>query len=163
DFHVTGVQTCALPIWAIDSGDDENGAIHLRGAGNHVLHVVGVAWAVDVRIVTVRRRVFDVRGGDRQNLRRVATALRFRSLGNLIVGNRGRSPAAVGRDFRQRCRQRGLAVVNVSDRSDVAVRLVPLKLCLGHDWLSSVLFYSPRASRQGSHWFLFPTPAWLPI
>src|SRR5687768_5593384 len=60
---------------AVDRRDDENGAVHLRGAGDHVLDVVGVARAVDVRVVAIRRRVLDVARGDRQDLRRIATAL----------------------------------------------------------------------------------------
>ena len=51
---------------AVDSRHDQDRAVHLRGARDHVLHVVGVAGAVDVRVVAVRRRVLDVRGRDRQ-------------------------------------------------------------------------------------------------
>ena len=36
---------------AVGGGDDEDRAVHLRGAGDHVLHIVGVAGAVDVRVV----------------------------------------------------------------------------------------------------------------
>ena len=45
--------------------DDEDRAVHLGGAGDHVLHVVGVAGAVDVRVVALVGLVFDVRGVDR--------------------------------------------------------------------------------------------------
>jgi hypothetical protein len=41
--------------------DHQDRAVHLRGARDHVLHVVGVAGAVDVRVVTVGRLVLDVR------------------------------------------------------------------------------------------------------
>jgi hypothetical protein len=41
-------------------------------------------------------------------------------------------------DLGDRCGQRGLAMVNVTDGADVAVRLVPLKLSLGH--CSNLLF-----------------------
>ena len=40
-------------------------AVHLRRAGDHVLDVVGVAGAIDVRVVPVRRLVLHVRRGDR--------------------------------------------------------------------------------------------------
>ena len=43
----------------------QNAAIHLRRAGDHVLDVVGVARAIDVRIVPVLGLVLDVRGRDR--------------------------------------------------------------------------------------------------
>ena len=40
------------------------GGVHLGGAGDHVLDVVGVARAVDVRVVALLGLVLDVRGGD---------------------------------------------------------------------------------------------------
>jgi hypothetical protein len=45
---------------AVDGADHEDAAVHLRGAGDHVLDVVGVARAVDVRVMPVRRRILDV-------------------------------------------------------------------------------------------------------
>ena len=39
--------------------------VHLRRPGDHVLHIVRVPGAVDVRVVTVRRLVLHVRRGDR--------------------------------------------------------------------------------------------------
>eukprot|EP00964_Phaeocystis_antarctica_P073118 scaffold44833_cov66-Phaeocystis_antarctica.AAC.1 len=50
---------------AVGRRDDQDGAVHRRGAGDHVLHVVGVAGAVDVRVVPVRRLVLHVRAVDR--------------------------------------------------------------------------------------------------
>ena len=50
---------------AVRRRDHEHRAVHLRRAGNHVLDVVGVAGAVDVRVVPVRRLVFDVGDVDR--------------------------------------------------------------------------------------------------
>ena len=40
---------------AVGGRHDQDRAVHLRGAGDHVLHVVGVAGAVDVRVVAVLR------------------------------------------------------------------------------------------------------------
>ena len=45
--------------------DHQDRAVHLGGAGDHVLDVVGVAGAVDVGVVAVLGLVLDVRGGDR--------------------------------------------------------------------------------------------------
>jgi hypothetical protein len=46
---------------------------------------------------------------------------------------------------RDRCRQRRLAVVYVTDRADVDVRLVPFKLLFGHvAWSPPTLFGIPR-------------------
>ena len=49
---------------AVVGADHEDRAVHLGGARDHVLDVVGVARAVDVRVVAVLGLVLDVRGGD---------------------------------------------------------------------------------------------------
>ena len=49
---------------AVGGGHHQDGAVHLRRAGDHVLHIVGVAGAVDVSVVTVGRLVLDVSGVD---------------------------------------------------------------------------------------------------
>ena len=49
---------------AVGRGDDEDGPVHLGGAGDHVLDVVGVARAVDVGVVAGVRLVLDVGDGD---------------------------------------------------------------------------------------------------
>ena len=101
-------------------------AVHLRRAGDHVLDVVGVARAVDVRVVALLRLVLHVRRGDRD----AALAL-FRRLVDLVVRHELR--AALRRQhLGDRRRQRRLAVVDVTDRADVHVRLVALELLLGH-------------------------------
>src|SRR5438270_6963070 len=50
---------------AVGGGHDQDGAVHLGGAGNHVLDVVRVPGAVDVRIVPLVGRVFHMRRRDR--------------------------------------------------------------------------------------------------
>ena len=64
---------------AVGRGNHQDRAVHLRRAGDHVLDVVRVARAVDVRVVAVRRLVLDVRGRDRN----AALAL-FRSVVNRV-------------------------------------------------------------------------------
>ena len=116
---------------AVDGADHEDGAVHLRRAGDHVLDVVGVARAVDVRVVPVRGRVLDVARRDRQNLRLVAAALRLGRLGDLVVRDELR-PALVGRHLGERRGQRGLAVVDVPDGADVHVRFAAIEFFFGH-------------------------------
>jgi len=74
----------------------------------------------------VRRLVLDVRRRDRDPAR-----LLFRRLVDLVVG-RERRAARLRQNLRDRRRQRRLAVVDVTDRPDVAVRLVPLEFRLCH-------------------------------
>ena len=66
---------------AVGGRDHEDRAVHLGGARDHVLHVVGVARAVDVGVVTVLRLVLDVRRGDRD-----AARLLLRSVVDLVEG-----------------------------------------------------------------------------
>jgi hypothetical protein len=49
---------------AVGGGHDQDGAVHLRRAGDHVLDVVGVPGAVDVGVVPVLGLVLDVGGVD---------------------------------------------------------------------------------------------------
>src|SRR5699024_6197553 len=50
---------------AVGGGAHQNGAVHLRGTGDHVLDVVGVTGAVDVRVVALVGGVFHVRRRNR--------------------------------------------------------------------------------------------------
>ena len=112
---------------AVRGGDDEDRAVHLRRARDHVLDVVGVTRAVDVRVVTVRRLVLDVRGVDRD----AALALLGSSVDRREVAGSG-AAAVLGQHLRDRCREGRLTVVDVPDRADVEVRLRALELLLCH-------------------------------
>ncbi len=127
---LTGQQNvlAGLGHGAVRCRTDQNAAVHLRGTGDHVLHVVGVARAIDVGVVTVFRLVFHMRRGDRDPAR-----LLFRRTVDLVIG------LEVTEILRDRRRQRRLAVVNVTNRADVAMRLVTFKLCLSHGLAPSSL------------------------
>ena len=121
---------------AVGGRDDEDRAVHLGGAGDHVLHVVGVPGAVDVGVVAGVGLVLDV--GDRD--RDAALAL-LRGLVDLVErGEVGQT--LVGLALGDRGRERGLAVVDVPDRADVHVGLRALELLLSAICRSS-LVYSP--------------------
>ena len=92
-------------------------AVHLRRAGDHVLHVVGMARAIHVRVVPRWRLVLHVRRRNRDPAR-----LLFRRLVNLVVG-RELAPDLLRHHLGQRRRQRRLAVIHVPNRPHVHVRL----------------------------------------
>ena len=119
---------------AVGGGHHQDRAVHLRGAGDHVLHIVGVAGAVDVRVVALVGLVFDVRGRDRD-----AARLLFRRLVDLVIG-RERRTARLRQNLGDRRRQRRLAMVDVTDRADIAVRLVAVEFLFGHGTLRSGSF-----------------------
>ena len=110
----------------VGRGHDQDRAVHLGGAGDHVLDVVGVARAVDVGVVARVGLVLDVGDGDGDAaltllgrvVDRVEGAVLGLALQRQVLGDRRG--------------ERRLAVVDVTDRADVDVRLVALELLLGH-------------------------------
>ena len=117
---------------AVGSSDNQDGAVHLSSTGDHVLDVVGVAGAVNVSVVTLISLVLDVSNGDRD----AALAL----LGSLVdvfeCGEVCRSGAVgtvvLGQNLGDGRSQRGFAMVNVTDGTNVYMRLRAIKLFLGH-------------------------------
>ena len=69
--HLAGEENvlAGLGHRAVGRGYNENGAIHLSGAGDHVLDVVGVTRAINVSIVTSIGLVLHVRDRDRNATR----------------------------------------------------------------------------------------------
>ena len=134
---------------AVGGGDDEDRAVHLRRAGDHVLHIVGVPGAVDMGVVAVRGLVLDMRGRDRD-----AAGLLLRRLVDLVVG-RERRPAGLRQNLGDRRRQGRLAVIDMADRPDVAVRLRAREFFLGHRPTPSV--GTSCLSRQRSAYAYFAT------
>ena len=110
---------------AVVGGDDEDGAVHLGGAGDHVLDVVGVAGAVDVGVVPVGRLVLDVGDGDGDRLEVVALGA---ALGDVLVALELRRACSCRPGGPRSRRSGGLAVVDVADGADVDVRLGPLQI-----------------------------------
>ena len=104
---------------AVGRGYHQDRAVHLRRAGDHVLHVVGVAGAVHVRVVPLRRLVFHVRRVDRDSARFL-----FRCLVDFVITH-GLRFALQGQGHGDGGGQRGLAVVHVADRADVYMGLCP--------------------------------------
>ena len=88
--------------------------------------VVRVTGTVDVGVVTVGRLVLDVRRRDRD-----AALLLLRRVVDLLEAA-GLTAVGVGEHLRDGGRERGLAVVDVTDGADVDVRLVALELLLRH-------------------------------
>ena len=111
----------------------QNRAIHLRRARDHVLDVVGVARAIDVRIMPIRRLILDVRRRNRDPAR-----LLFRSVVDRVERPELDVRIVLRQYLRDRRRQRRLAVIDVSNRPYVAVRLCPIKFFLRHFLFSFV-------------------------
>ena len=126
--HLTGKQDvlAGLGHRAVSGRHNQDGAVHLGGTSDHVLHVVGVARAVNVGIVAVGRLVLNVGSVDGD-----AASLLFRRRVNLVVGLR-LATKLLRQHRRDRRRQRRLAMINVPNRPHVHVRLGPLKFTFCH-------------------------------
>ena len=116
---------------AVGGGDNKNSSVHLGGAGDHVLDVVGVAGAVDVSIVAGGRLVLDVGDVDGDAalslFRRLVDHIERREVGLAVTGER----------LRDGGRQRRLAMVDVAYRTYVKMRLVTYKMFFCHLGLTS--------------------------
>src|SRR6266852_88810 len=125
-----------LRHWTISSTHHQDGTIHLSGAGDHILNVVGVTRTIDVGIVAMLGLVFQV-----GNRNRDTTFALLRSLINLVKG-RIFGKLSSCQHFGDGCCQGRLAMVDVSNRSYVHMQLCPLKLLLSH-LFSIPYFQSP--------------------
>src|SRR6185369_10349845 len=113
---------------AVQSAHHQDRAVHLRGAGDHVLDVVRVARAIDVGVVTASRLVLHVAHRDRHGLRLVANDAALGDVGVLdLLGE-----TLLRLHLHQRGRQRSLAVVDVTNRADVYVGFRSYELFLSH-------------------------------
>ena len=130
DADLTGEQNvlAGLGHGAVGGGDHEDRAVHLGRTGDHVLDVVGVAGGVNVRVVALLGLVLDVGDVDRDT-----TIALLGSVVDLIEGGvLVQIGVLIVQHLGDSCRQRRLAVVNVTNRADVDVRLGALKLGLRH-------------------------------
>ena len=133
---------------AVGGGDDEDRTVHLGGAGNHVLDEVSVARAVDVGVVAADGLVLDVRGGDGHGLRGVADGAALGDFGVRL----GLGETLASLDGDDRGGRGRLAMVDVTDGTDVDVGLGAVELLFGHGfgggrWLVGVWkgkWWSPR-------------------
>ena len=111
---------------AVSRGDHQNGAVHLSGTGNHVLDIIRVTGTVNVSIVSVVRLILLVTGGNRD-----ATCLLFRCIVNLVESPRVTKTLGC-LACRNRRGQSRLAVIDMTDRAYVDVRLAANECVLRH-------------------------------
>ena len=124
---------------AVRSGNHEDRTVHLRRAGDHVFHIIGVAGAIDVRVVALLRLILDVGGIDRD----AALFLLGSSVDVRVALGLGETFFREnGGDRRCEC---GLAMIDVADRADVHMGFIAFELGLGHKsgvgWLVWLLFW----------------------
>ncbi len=127
--YLTGQQDVLTSLWhrTIGSRANQDRAVHLGSTSDHVFDVVGVTWAVNVRVVTNVRVVLYVRGVDGDT-----TSFFFWSAVDLVEVNASRTEN-LGANTSQCSGQSGFTVVNVTDGANVDVRFVTFKFFFSHD------------------------------
>ncbi len=126
--YLTGQQDVLTSLWhrTIGSRANQDRAVHLGSTSDHVFDVVGVTWAVNVRVVTNVRVVLYVRGVDGDT-----TSFFFWGAVDLVEVNTSRTEN-LGADASQSSSQSGFTVVNVTNGTNVDVRLITFELFLSH-------------------------------
>jgi len=116
-------------LWhrTIGSRANQDRAVHLGSTSDHVFDVVGVTWAVNVRVVTNVRVVLYVRSVDGDT-----TSFFFWGAVDLVEVNTSRTEN-FGANASQSSGQSGFTVVNVTDSANVDVRFVTFKFFFSHD------------------------------
>ena len=120
---------------AVCSRNNEDRTVHLSSARDHVLDIVSVAWAVNVRIVSLLSLILNMSCIDRNT-----TLSLFRSLVDVAKFNENvaRARNSLAENCSDRCSQSCFAVVDMSDGADVYMRFGSLEFLLTHFCISSL-------------------------
>ncbi|MNP07917.1 hypothetical protein D3C76_999650 [compost metagenome] len=101
---------------AVSRSYNQDSAVHLSSTGDHVFNVVGVPWAVNVRVVTSRGVILNVRSVDGDT-----TSFFFWRVIDLVEST-CRTAVGFSQNGGDCCSQGSFTVVNVADSTDVNVR-----------------------------------------
>src|SRR6185295_5739588 len=112
---------------SVCSRNHQDRSVHLRSSGNHVLDVVRVSRAINVRVMPVLGLVFHVRCRDRDS-----ACLLFRRVIDRVERPKLDLRIVLCQHLRDRGRQRRLPVIDVPDRSHVYVRFRTIKFLFSH-------------------------------
>ena len=125
---------------AVSGGNNEDRAVHLSGTSDHILDEVGMARAIDVRIVALFRLVFDVSDRDRDDLGSIADGA---ALCDVRVGlDLGETLARLNSE--NSGRRGGFTVVDVADGANVYVRFVAFECAFSHVGWRRLLYFVGR-------------------
>ena len=127
--HLTGKQhmLAGLLKRTIGSGNHKDSAVHLSSTGDHVLHIVSVAGAVHMGVVTVGGFVLNMTGVDCDT-----SCLLFGSVVDLVISQELDLAVAERQHFGDGRGQSGLTVVNMTDGTNVNMGFRSFECFLSH-------------------------------
>ena len=131
--HLTSEQDVltSLRHRTISCSNYDDCTVHLSSTSYHVLHIVGVTRTVNVSIVTLCSLVLNMSGIDSNT-----TLFLFRSVVNLIERlNVFATVTSVMKNLRNSSSQSGLTVIDVTNSTDVNMRLGTLKYFFSHSFI----------------------------
>ncbi|PPE58917.1 hypothetical protein F157LOC_02900 [Pectobacterium brasiliense] len=115
-----------LRHWAVSRSNNQDRAVHLGSTGDHVFHIVGVSWAVNVRIVARRGIVLNVRRVDGDT-----TCFFFWCVIDLVECTRV-TTVGFSQNGSDCSSQSRFTMVNVADSTDVNVGFCTFKFFFRH-------------------------------
>ena len=111
----------------VSSSYYQDSAVHLSRTSDHVLYIVSMARAVNVSVVSVVSLVLNVSGGDGDTtLSLFGSLVDVLKVGSRISGN------SLGKHLGDRCSQRCLAMVYMTNGTDIAMGFVSFKFSFSH-------------------------------
>ncbi|CAB4918013.1 unannotated protein [freshwater metagenome] len=114
----------------ISSRNNKNRTVNLSGTSNHVLDVISMAWHINMRVMTIRSLILNMRNVDRDT-----TLTLFRRLINIReLSKRVVRRISIRQHLRNRRGQRGLTMIDMTHRAHIRVGLGPLELLACHDF-----------------------------
>ena len=127
--HLTGQQNVLLGLShnAVGSSYHQDSAVHLCSTCDHVLYIVGMARAVNVCIVSLLGLILNVCGGNGNT-----TLSLFGSLVDVLEIYLLIAGYSLGQNLGDGSGQSGLAMVNVTNGTNVTMGLVSFKFSFSH-------------------------------
>ena len=112
---------------AVGSGYNQDRTIHLCGAGDHILNIVGMSRAIYVSVVTLLSLILNVSGRDGNT-----TLSLLGSLVDVLKSLHLVTSDALCKNGSDSSRKSGLTMIDMTDGTDVYVRLGAVKMLFCH-------------------------------
>src|SRR3990167_6854281 len=110
----------------VRGGNHKNSAVHLGRTGDHILHIVRMAWAIHMGVMSILGLILHMGNIDCE-----APLSFFRGLINLVIGHEFRH-ALFLQHLSDGSSHGGLSMIHVTACPNIQMRLLPLKFLFAH-------------------------------